>query len=57
VKRSRRAPRKANQALARVLGGIAAAREATKAQIALAWLLTHKPWIAPGAHVPAGTLS
>jgi len=39
--------RKANQALVDVLGGIAAARGATKAQIALAWLLAQKPWIVP----------
>jgi aryl-alcohol dehydrogenase-like predicted oxidoreductase len=39
--------RKANQALVDVLGGIAAAKEATKAQIALAWLLAKKPWIVP----------
>ena len=39
--------RKANQALVEVLGGLAAARGATKAQIALAWLLARKPWIVP----------
>jgi len=39
--------RKANQALVDVLGGLAAARGATKAQIALAWLLARKPWIVP----------
>jgi len=39
--------RKANQALVAVLGGIAAARGATPAQIALAWLLGKKPWIVP----------
>jgi aryl-alcohol dehydrogenase-like predicted oxidoreductase len=39
--------RKANQALVDVLGGIAAAKGATKAQIALAWLLARKPWIVP----------
>ncbi len=39
--------RKANQALVDVLGGLAAARGATKAQIALAWLLAQKPWIVP----------
>src|SRR5688572_12730590 len=39
--------RKANQALVDVLGGIAAAKGMTKAQIALAWLLAQKPWIAP----------
>ncbi len=39
--------RKANQALVDVLGSLAAARGATKAQIALAWLLAQKPWIVP----------
>ena len=39
--------RKANQGLVAVLSGIAAARQATSAQIALAWLLAQKPWIAP----------
>lgn len=39
--------RKANQGLVDVLGGMAAAKAATKAQIALAWLLARKPWIVP----------
>ena len=39
--------RAANQALVDLLGGIAAAKGATKAQIALAWLLARKPWIVP----------
>ncbi|HUI59457.1 MAG TPA: aldo/keto reductase [Steroidobacteraceae bacterium] len=39
--------RKANQALIDRLGSIAAARKATPAQIALAWLLAQKPWIVP----------
>jgi len=39
--------RKANHALVDVLGGIAAAKGATKAQIALAWLLAQKPWVVP----------
>jgi aryl-alcohol dehydrogenase-like predicted oxidoreductase len=39
--------RKANQALVDVLDGIAKTRKATKAQIALAWLLAQKPWIVP----------
>ncbi len=39
--------RKANQALVTLLGGIAAGHGATNAQIALAWLLARKPWIAP----------
>jgi aryl-alcohol dehydrogenase-like predicted oxidoreductase len=39
--------RKANQALVDLLGQIAARKKATPAQIALAWLLAQKPWIAP----------
>jgi aryl-alcohol dehydrogenase-like predicted oxidoreductase len=39
--------RSANQALVELLGGIAARKHATPAQIALAWLLAQKPWIAP----------
>jgi aryl-alcohol dehydrogenase-like predicted oxidoreductase len=39
--------RKANQALIDLLGAIAASKQVTSAQIALAWLLTQKPWIAP----------
>ncbi len=38
---------KANQALVARIGRIAAARKATPAQIALAWLLAQKPWIVP----------
>jgi len=38
---------KANQALIDLLGNIAQRKEATPAQIALAWLLAQKPWIAP----------
>jgi len=38
---------KANQALVDLLGGIADRRNATPAQIALAWLLAQKPWIVP----------
>ena len=38
---------KANQALIDLLGSIAARKKATPAQIALAWLLARKPWIAP----------
>jgi aryl-alcohol dehydrogenase-like predicted oxidoreductase len=37
----------ANQALVETLGRIAAAKGATVAQIALAWLLAQKPWIVP----------
>jgi aryl-alcohol dehydrogenase-like predicted oxidoreductase len=39
--------RKANQALVALLGKLAGDRQATPAQIALAWLLAQKPWIAP----------
>lgn len=39
--------RKANQALVEELTAIAAARSATPAQVALAWLLAQKPWIVP----------
>ena len=39
--------RRANQALVRLLGDIAKRKEATPAQIALAWLLAQKPWIVP----------
>src|SRR5215211_4757077 len=39
--------RKANGALVDLLGSIAARKQATPAQIALAWLLAQKPWIVP----------
>ena len=39
--------RKANQSLVDLLGRIAKERNATSAQIALAWLLAQKPWIVP----------
>jgi aryl-alcohol dehydrogenase-like predicted oxidoreductase len=39
--------RKANQAVVDLLGTIAKQKEATPAQIALAWLLAQKPWIVP----------
>jgi len=39
--------RKANQALVDLLGKIAKQKNATPAQIALAWLLAQKPWIVP----------
>ena len=39
--------RKANQALVDLIGAIAASKQVTPAQIALAWLLAQKPWIAP----------
>jgi aryl-alcohol dehydrogenase-like predicted oxidoreductase len=38
---------KANQALIKLLGSIAARKKATPAQLALAWLLAKKPWIVP----------
>ncbi len=41
------AARKANQALVDLLGSIAQRKNATPAQIALAWLLAQKPWIVP----------
>jgi len=37
----------ANQALVHLLKSIAAEKQATPAQIALAWLLAQKPWIVP----------
>ncbi len=39
--------RKANQSLVDLLGAIAAGKQATPAQIAIAWLLSQKPWIVP----------
>src|SRR5579864_9477452 len=38
---------KSNQALIDLLGGIAKRKNATPAQIALAWLLAQKPWMVP----------
>jgi aryl-alcohol dehydrogenase-like predicted oxidoreductase len=38
---------KANQALVDLLGAMAQRKNATPAQIALAWLLAQKPWIVP----------
>jgi aryl-alcohol dehydrogenase-like predicted oxidoreductase len=38
---------KANQALIDLLGSLAEKKNATPAQIALAWLLAQKPWIVP----------
>ncbi|MBE9037197.1 aldo/keto reductase [aff. Roholtiella sp. LEGE 12411] len=38
---------KANQALINLLSSIAERKEATPAQIAIAWLLAQKPWIIP----------
>jgi aryl-alcohol dehydrogenase-like predicted oxidoreductase len=39
--------REANQALVDLLGALAARKQATPAQIALAWLLARKPWVVP----------
>ncbi len=39
--------RKANQALVELLGELGKRKQATPAQIALAWLLAQKPWIVP----------
>jgi aryl-alcohol dehydrogenase-like predicted oxidoreductase len=39
--------RKANRSVADLLSDVAARKEATSAQIALAWLLAQKPWIVP----------
>src|SRR5438132_10632776 len=39
--------RRANQALVDLLGEIAARKQAAPGQIAIAWLLAQKPWIAP----------
>ncbi|HWW40715.1 aldo/keto reductase [Pedobacter sp.] len=39
--------RKANQVLVDLVKGIAAVKQASPAQIALAWLLAQKPWIVP----------
>jgi aryl-alcohol dehydrogenase-like predicted oxidoreductase len=39
--------RRANQAVVDLLGKIAAEKEATRSQVALAWLLAQKPWIVP----------
>jgi aryl-alcohol dehydrogenase-like predicted oxidoreductase len=39
--------RQANHHLVALIGGIAARKQATPAQIALAWLLARKPWIVP----------
>jgi aryl-alcohol dehydrogenase-like predicted oxidoreductase len=39
--------RKANLVLVDAVGSIAAAKGATKAQVAIAWLLAQKPWVVP----------
>jgi aryl-alcohol dehydrogenase-like predicted oxidoreductase len=47
VPRFTREARKANKALVDLLRAIAVRKNATPAQIALAWLLAQKPWIVP----------
>ena len=47
VPRFTAANRSANQALVEVVRALAATKEATPAQVALAWLLAQKPWIVP----------
>ncbi|TZF91422.1 aldo/keto reductase [Cognatilysobacter lacus] len=47
VPRFSAAARAANQAFVDSLGSIAARKAATRAQIALAWLLAQRPWIVP----------
>ncbi len=39
--------RKANQTLVDVIGEIAASKQVTRAQIAIAWLLAQRPWVVP----------
>jgi aryl-alcohol dehydrogenase-like predicted oxidoreductase len=39
--------RKANQSVVDAIGNIAKAKNATNAQVALAWVLVQKPWIVP----------
>jgi aryl-alcohol dehydrogenase-like predicted oxidoreductase len=39
--------RKANQALVDLIGDIAASKQVTRAQVAIAWILARKPWIVP----------
>jgi aryl-alcohol dehydrogenase-like predicted oxidoreductase len=39
--------RKANRPIVEILSAIATKKQATPAQIAIAWLLTQKPWIVP----------
>src|SRR5213079_1191755 len=39
--------RKANQSVVDLIGEIATRKQATRAQIALAWVLAQKPWIVP----------
>jgi aryl-alcohol dehydrogenase-like predicted oxidoreductase len=44
--------RKANQAIVDFIGKVAERKQATPAQIALAWVIAQKPWIAP---IPGAT--
>ncbi len=39
--------RKANQSVVDLIGQVAARKQATPAQIALAWVLAQKPWMVP----------
>ena len=39
--------RKANEGLVQLIGSLAAAKNVTSAQIAIAWLLAQEPWIVP----------
>lgn len=39
--------RKSNQAIVDLIGQVAERKKATLAQVALAWVLAQKPWIAP----------
>jgi aryl-alcohol dehydrogenase-like predicted oxidoreductase len=45
--RFERDAREANRAFVSLLGAVASRKNATPAQIALAWLLVQKPWIVP----------
>lgn len=47
VPRFSEAARQANRGLVEVLGDLATSKNVTRAQIAIAWLLARKPWIAP----------
>jgi aryl-alcohol dehydrogenase-like predicted oxidoreductase len=47
-------PKRANQPLVDLLNQVAGQKQATPAQIALAWLLAQKPWIVP---IPGTTKS
>jgi hypothetical protein len=47
VPRFDRESRKANQKIVDVLGELADRKKATRAQLALAWVLAQKPWMVP----------